>query len=131
MDCRICRVDEESRKEWACRTVRRDPSTGDRVPVHEFNCFACPPRPWEPVDDCPICKGKGEWYLYICPRKYTTLSAHDTVTSVAELEKGTLPGSGGWMEQTAWFHGAVQIVRAEWSRHEKERRTKARRKGGK
>jgi len=61
-----------------------------------------------------------EWELERCPLKIVTRQSLEYVRAYILFEKGFMPNKGGWMDQSAKFIDAMEIVEAEISKMRKE-----------
>jgi hypothetical protein len=56
-----------------------------------------------------------------CPVKFVNPIAYSYIRAFNRLEKGVLPGSGGYLEQTAKYNHAMDIISKEIAEQTKER----------
>jgi hypothetical protein len=88
----------------------------------ELDCWTCDSR--QPRPNCPTCKGTGRVDLQRCPWSQVSGAALQVCDSLALLDLGVLPMSGGWAEQAApWYDAAVIALqeRAEYQRLERDK----------
>lgn len=62
----------------------------------------------------------GEFTFQRCPRKLVTRKSISYIKAYNWLQKGFLPSPGGWMEQSAKFINAMEIIEAEVYRIQKD-----------
>ncbi len=72
--------------------------------------------------DCSLCEGLKTVPIKRCPYRFVDVSAWDACRSLSMLEVGVLPGPGGWMNQSATWLEAVQIVAAHKRHYDEQRR---------
>jgi hypothetical protein len=114
---------QENRKRWGCDGPSKDP-------VLELE--PCPFCRGE-LETCPECGGANRIPIFDCPNKLVELWHQEYVTAALMVDKGILPDSGGWYEQSAKFVEAYPLLSSEiehWrSVHIERARKKAARKG--
>lgn len=99
------------RAEWGCDAETEQPQAELECPF----CLGLDPT-------CQDCGGRGQIDLHRCPNTYFGPEHADVVRSVALLEVGLLPVTGGWAEQAATWVDAIGVVRGVIDRIERERR---------
>lgn len=104
MDCLLCKVDDDMRKQWGC-----DEDT--QAPLLELDCWECRQIP-QMVGTCTVCDDDGVVRWYRCPYSMpgfgNAMLAIQSSIMVAECH--VLPAAGGWDEQTALFHQVFAVV---------------------
>lgn len=62
---------------------------------------------------CEHCESHGKIEFFRCKRSFARVDFDDVIRSFFWLEKGLLPGPGGWCDQSAQWVEAVEIVGRE------------------
>lgn len=111
------------RAEWGC-----DADTSAEQLV--VPCWTCVGG----VADCRTCSGEGQVPVHRCPNRFVTADTEAACRGAVLMESGLLPGSGGWLDQSATMLDAMTVagaalrhwrdVNAERARREAERRNR-------
>jgi len=77
-------------------------------------------------DGDPVCGPPTDWHRFDCPLRLLDAETWSAVQSSNMLEAyGSLPESGGWLDQSAWLIAALGEINAEKAR-QADRKRKAR-----
>ena len=98
MNCKECRGDEEKRLAWGCDVEIIGPTE------YALECWACSGGP------CDVCNGEGLIEIRRCPMKTLPLWAGEVCLLSDMMLHGTLPRTGGVLDQDAWTMAAVAIA---------------------
>jgi hypothetical protein len=83
--------------------------------------FDCPECTVATREQCRACEGTGRQIVDRCPGRTIPRIAWDVCRSVALLDVGILPVTGGWQEQSATWAEAMSIVAREKGEYEEKR----------
>lgn len=61
-----------------------------------------------------------EWEFSRCPLKIVTIQSFEYVRAYIFFQNGYLPHAGGWLEQSAKFLDAMEIIETEISKMKEE-----------
>ncbi len=89
-----------------------------------IGCPACDETTEINGETCYACEGEGWFELDECPREYVGTELTEAINIATMCEGGTLPVSGGLLDQSAWFLSVWQELRNEEVRIENERAEK-------
>ena len=64
-------------------------------------------------EDCDLCEGRGDKWVYRCPASQMTVSTSSLVRMWGPYQNGILPDGGGLYDQSACFVHAMAILGAE------------------
>lgn len=123
-DCSACRPDPSLRELWGCDEPAPEP-------VFSIGCSPCA------GEDCERCEGTGEREFFTCPGKVVVGPEGSRVSrfvrAYIDAERfGSLPVSGGQLDQSASWREACAVIdseRARWdgirAEHQKKQRRRA------
>lgn len=84
-------------------------------------CTACGETGKQGEETCIACDGNGFSMLDKCPRAFVGQSITEAINVAGLCGGGTLPVSGGLMDQSAWFLSLWQTLQSEEAMIDMER----------